>query len=90
MTKQELVDVIATQSGLNKAQAKAALEATLDSITAELKEGNKVVLTGFGTFEVRRRAARTGTKPGTTEKIKIAAKNAVGFKAGKELKTAVQ
>jgi DNA-binding protein HU-beta len=90
MTKAELVSSVAERSGLSKKDAGAALEAVLDSITAALAAGDKVQLVGFGTFEVRERAARTGRNPQTGEDIAIAARSVPVFKPGKALKDAVQ
>ncbi len=90
MTKAELVDAIAKKTGLTKKDAGAALEATLDAITAALKKGKKVQLIGFGTFEVRKRAARTGRNPQTGEVIKIKAAKVPAFRAGTGLKKAVK
>jgi DNA-binding protein HU-beta len=90
MTKAELVSSVAERSGLSKKDAGAALEAVLDSITGALAAGGKVQLVGFGTFEVRQRAARTGRNPQTGEDITIAARTVPVFKPGKALKDAVQ
>ena len=89
LTKADLVDQMAEKTGMDKSSSKAALDALLDTVTASLKKGDKVQLTGFGTFEVRHRKAREGVKPGTSEKIHIKASNAPAFKAGKALKDAV-
>lgn len=89
MTKSELIDSVATQTGLSKKDAGAAVNATLDTIQNTLAQGGSVQITGFGTFDVRERAAREGVKPGTTEKIQIPASKAPGFKAGKSFKDAV-
>lgn len=89
MTKSELIDAIAEKSGLNKADAAKALAATLESVTDALKAGEKVALIGFGTFSVSPRAARTGKNPQTGESIAIPATNAAKFKAGQQLKDAV-
>ena len=89
MNKTELVEVMAQKSGLSKSDSEKALNAFTDTVTAELKKGNKIQLVGFGTFEVADRAARTGTNPQTKEKVKIAACKAPKFKAGKSLKDAV-
>ena len=89
MTKSELIDAIAEKSGLSKADATQALAATLESITDALKAGEKVALIGFGTFSVSPRAARTGKNPQTGEAIAIPASNATKFKAGQQLKDAV-
>ncbi len=89
MTKSELIDNVATQTGLSKKDAGAAINAALDTIQGTLAKGDAVQITGFGTFEVRQRAAREGVKPGTNEKIRIPASKAPAFKAGKTLKDAV-
>jgi len=89
MTKGELVDAIAAGADIPKVKAGAALKATLEAITHALKKGNNVQLTGFGTFEVRDRAARMGHNPQTGEMKKIPAKKVPAFKAGKQLKDAV-
>lgn len=90
MNKTELVDAVATSAELSKAAAAKAVDAVVDSVTAALKKGDKVTLIGFGTFEVRERAARTGRNPRTGEEIKIAAAKIPAFKAGKKLKEAVK
>lgn len=89
MNKAELIDAIATQGGLSKAQAGQALDATIGAISEALKAGETVTLVGFGTFSVKERAARSGRNPKTGETIKIAATKVPGFKAGKGLKDAV-
>lgn len=89
MKKVELVEAIATKTGLTKADAGRALDATLEAITAALKDGDKVPLVGFGTFAVSERAARTGRNPQTGAEVKIAARKAVTFKAGAALKETV-
>ena len=89
MTKSELIDAIAEKSGLSKADATKALAATLEAVTDALKAGKKVALIGFGTFSVSPRAARTGKNPQTGEAIAIPATNAAKFKAGQQLKDAV-
>lgn len=89
MTKAELIAKIAEKAGLSKADAGKALNATVESITAALKKGDKVALVGFGTFETRKRAARTGRNPQTGEEIKIKASTIPAFKAGKALKEKV-
>ncbi|MGQ0656760.1 MAG: HU family DNA-binding protein [Chromatiales bacterium] len=89
MNKAEIVDKIAESADVSKATATRALDATLESITKELKKGQAVTLVGFGTFTVRKRAARTGRNPRTGEVIKIKAAKIPGFKAGKALKDAV-
>lgn len=85
MNKTELVNAIAEKANLTKVQAKAALDATIASISEALAEGDKVALIGFGTFAVAEKGARTGINPRTKETIKIAARKVVKFKAGAEL-----
>ncbi|NHW58983.1 HU family DNA-binding protein [Escherichia coli] len=75
---------------MTKTQAKAAIEAFIDSVTGALKEGDSVQLVGFGTFKVNHRAERTGRNPQTGKEIKIAAANVPAFTAGKALKDAVK
>ena len=86
MNKLTLVAKIAEKSGLSKKQAELALGAFIDSVTEALKEGDKVQLMGFGTFEVKERAARTGRNPSTGETIEIPASKTPSFKAGKGLR----
>ena len=90
MNKTELVNAISEVSELSKADSKKALDAALDAIANALKEGDKVALLGFGTFAVSERPARTGINPATKEKIEIAAKKVIKFKAGAELADSVQ
>ena len=82
-------DAIADAANLTKADAGRAVDAVIGGITGALKGGDSVALTGFGTFEVRSRAARTGRNPKTGEALQIAASKAPGFKAGKALKDAL-
>lgn len=90
MNKAELIDAIAAESGLTKADAKRALEGFVNATTKELKKKDgRVSLVGFGSFSVSKRAARTGRNPQTGKEIKIAAKNVVRFKAGAELSSKV-
>jgi DNA-binding protein HU-beta len=89
MNKGELVDFIASEAGLTKAQAGDSLNAVLTAVQKTLKKGDKVTLVGFGTFSITKRAARTGRNPKTGAAIKIAAKKVVKFKAGKELSSKV-
>ena len=89
MNKAELVDTVAARAGLSKADAERAIDTTLDTITRALKKGDKVGLVGFGTFVVRRRAARVGRNPKTGAPLKIAAAKIAAFKAGKGLKDSV-
>ena len=90
MNKSELIDAIAKASKLTKADAERALNATVASITKALKGGGRVQLIGFGTFEVRKRAARMGRNPKTGKELKIAATKVPAFSAGKTLKDAVK
>ena len=80
MNKTELVDAIAAAADITKVQAGKALEAVLESVTETLKKGDKVTLIGFGTFETRERAARTGRNPQTGKEIQIAASITPAFK----------
>lgn len=89
MNKVEMVDAIAKDTGLTKKDAEAALKSFVDTVTKELTKGHSVQLIGFGSFDVGKRAARTGRNPKTGETIKIAASKAPKFKAGKALKDAV-
>lgn len=90
MNKSELIEKIATDAELTKASAGRALDAFIDAVTEGLKDGGKISLVGFGTFEVRERAERTGRNPKTGAEIKIAAAKVPAFKAGKALKDAVK
>ena len=83
MNKSELIDAIASQADIPKATAARALDAFIDSVTGALKTGDAVTLVGFGTFDVKDRAARTGRNPQTGNPISIAASKIPGFKAGK-------
>ena len=89
MNKSELVAAIASKADISKKDAEAAVKAFTETVTKELKKGGKVQLVGFGTFEVSKRAARTGRNPQTGKEMKIAASKAPKFKAGKALKDAV-
>jgi len=89
VNKQELIDNIASSADITKADAGRALDSVLDSITGALKNGDSVVLVGFGSFSVRDRKARTGRNPQTGAEIQIAAAKVPAFKAGKALKDAV-
>ena len=86
MNKQELIAVMAENAGLSKKDAEAALKAFMGAVEAALVKGDKVQLVGFGTFEVRERAARTGRNPQTGAEMKIAAAKVPAFKAGRALK----
>ena len=90
MNKTELIDKIAAGSGLSKADAKKALDATVNALKEALVAGDKVQLIGFGTFSVSERPARQGLNPATKEKIQIAAKKVAKFKAGAELTDAIK
>lgn len=89
MTKAELVDRVAARTGLTKKDSAVAIDAVFDSITEGLAKGEKVQLVGFGSFEVRNRPARAGRNPQTGAAIRIPAKRAPIFRAGKLLKDAV-
>ena len=90
VTKADLVNHVADVTGMKKKDVKACIDAFLNEIAEMLDRGYKVQLTGFGTFEVRKRKARVGVKPGTTEKIKIPASKYPAFKPGKALKEKVK
>ena len=90
MNKAELIAAVAAAAEISKKDAETAVNATLDTITNALKEGDKVALVGFGTFEVRERPARKGRNPQTGEEITIEAAKLPAFKAGKALKDSVQ
>ena len=89
MNKAELICKIAENAGFSKKDSETALTAVLDAISSALADGDKVQLTGFGTFEVKERAARTGRNPRTLESIEIPASKLPVFKAGKALKDTV-
>ena len=89
MNKTELIAAVAEKSGLSKKDSEKAVSAVLDSITAALVAGDKVQLVGFGTFDVKERAARVGRNPKTKEEIQIPASRVASFKVGKALKDAV-
>lgn len=89
MNKTELVAAIAEKAGISKKDADAALAAFVATVEETLKNGDKIALVGFGSFEVRERSARTGINPQTKETIKIAASKAPVFKAGKAFKDAI-
>lgn len=86
MNKVELIAAMAEQAGISKKDAEAALKAFIDTVENELKDGGKVQLVGFGTFEVSKRAARTGRNPQTGETMEITASKTPRFKAGKAFK----
>ena len=86
MNKGDLISAVAAGTGLSKADAGRAVDATLSAVAGSLASGDSVALVGFGTFNVRHRAARMGRNPQTGESIQIQASKSVGFKAGKALK----
>jgi DNA-binding protein HU-beta len=89
MNKGDLIEVVADDAGLSKADATRAVDAVIGAVTKALKAGKQVSLVGFGTFAVKTRAARQGRNPRTGETIQISASKVPGFKAGKALKDAV-
>lgn len=90
MNKTELVNAIAEKAGLTKVDAKKALDATVEAISEAIANNDKVALVGFGTFAAVEKAARTGINPRTKEKVEIAARKVVKFKAGAELAAKVK
>ncbi len=90
MTKRELIDIVAKKANLTSKAARDSVQAFINSIRDALKRGEKVVITGFGTFSVRKRAERIGRNPKTGEKITISARKAPGFTPGKTLKKVVR
>ena len=89
MSRTELVEIIASKTGLSKADATRALDACVEGITEGLKKEGKVTVVGFGTFSAKKRAAREGLNPLTKEPLKIPAKTVASFKAGSKLKDAL-
>jgi DNA-binding protein HU-beta len=89
MNKSDLIDEMAENGGMSKADAGRSLDAFIDAVTRQLKYGNSISLVGFGTFSVKHRAARMGRNPRTGEAIHISSSNVPSFKAGKGLKDAV-
>lgn len=89
MNKSELIDVAAESAGLAKSDMQRALDALLEEIQASVRRGEKVSLTGFGTFELRERSARTARNPQTGGSVQVPASKAPAFKAGKAFKDAV-
>ena len=87
MTKQDLIEAVAKSTGLSKRGAASAVDATIGSITKGIKKEKRLALSGFGTFTVRKRKARTGRNPRTGEEIKISASKTVGFKPAPALKS---
>jgi DNA-binding protein HU-beta len=90
MNKSQLVNMLADSTGMTKRAAGDALDTVLNAVTDALRRGEKVTITGFGTFEVRSRKARTGRNPQTGEEITIPARKVAAFRAGKALKDAVR
>lgn len=90
MTKKDLIDLVAKKANLTNKASREAVGALITGIRDSLKRGEKVVITGFGTFSIRKRAERAGRNPKTGEKITIAARKAPGFTPGKTLKKAVR
>ena len=90
MNKTELIAAVAEKTGMSKKDTEAVISATLGTITAALHEEEKVQLMGFGSFEVKKRAARTGRNPRTKEPVEIPASKAPAFKAGQAFKEAIQ
>lgn len=85
MNKTEFINAVAEKSGLSKVEAKKAVEAFVETVSSELKEGGKVALLGFGSFSVAEKSARKGVNPKTKQPIEIPARKSVKFKAGAEL-----
>ena len=85
MNKTEFINAVAEKSGLTKVDAKKAVEAFVETVSSELKEGGKVALLGFGSFSVAEKSARKGVNPKTKQPIEIPARKSVKFKAGAEL-----
>lgn len=90
LTKKDLIEVVAKKANLTNKAARDSVQTTLNTIRDSLKRGEKVVLTGFGTFSIRSRQQRVGRNPKTGDKITLAARKAPGFTAGKTLKKAVR
>ena len=90
MNKAQLIDAMASEANLTKADAKKALDAFISSTTSALKEGDRVALVGFGSFSISNRSARTGRNPKTGAEMQIPAKKVVKFKAGSELADTVK
>lgn len=90
MTKHDLIEAVASKVGLTKADADRAVNAFVDAVSGALARGEKVTVTGFGTFEIRQRAARMGRNPQTGAPLHIPASKSPAFKAGKGLKDAVK
>ena len=89
MKKAEMIEALATATGLSKADTEKVFNATFDLFKSELEKGNEVSVSGFGKFKISERAARTGRNPATGETMEIKASKSVAFKVGKELKDKV-
>lgn len=89
VSKADLIDKVADETGLKKKDVKTVVDSLIGQVSAQLNRGSKVQITGFGTFEVRERQARSGVRPGTTERIEIPASKYPAFKPGKALKDQV-
>ena len=90
MTKKDLIDIVSKKANLTNKASREAVQVFLNSIRDSLKRGEKVVITGFGTFSIRKRASRPGRNPKTGERITLAARKAPGFTPGKTLKKVVR
>ena len=90
MTKKDLIEIVAKKANLTNKASRDAVQTTLNTIRDALKRGEKVVLTGFGTFSIRSRQQRVGRNPQTGQKMTLAARKAPGFTPGKTLKKAVR
>jgi nucleoid DNA-binding protein len=90
LTKRELIEIVAKKANLTNKAARESVQSVINSIRDSLKRGEKVVITGFGTFSVRQRVSRIGRNPKTGEKITIGARKAPGFTPGKTLKKVVR
>ena len=90
MTKKDLIEIVAKKSNLTNKAARDAVQTSFNTIRDSLKRGEKVVITGFGTFSIRSRQQRVGRNPKTGDKLTLAARKAPGFTAGKTLKKAVR
>lgn len=90
MTKKDLIELVAKKANLTNKASRESVQAFLNGVRDSLKRGEKVVITGFGTFSIRKRAQRPGRNPKTGEKITISARKAPGFTPGKTLKKAVR
>lgn len=90
MTKKDLIEIVAKKANLTNKASRDAVQAILNTIRDSLKRGEKVVLTGFGTFSIRKRVERLGRNPKTGDRLTLAARKAPGFTPGKTLKKAVK